>query len=206
MKTSTAVLLLTVLLSLLGCCCKAVQSLHDGVSVPETTLEELHSGCKSNARTCFGDCVPAYHQYCNQPTFLSAGSSYIGVSSEHSEGRVQLSCIQAHWKGDVTISELAMHHSGCNIVHKNQHRDCLAAIYRYCKENFGEEFAGISQEIPPGENRLFIGCFKTSFKQPIPISTLTSFHPNCIFPISDMDVCFSAASLYCVATHDCGLL
>ena len=193
----------TVLSLLLACCCSVVQSLCDGVSAPETTLDALHSGCNSNTRTRSGDCVSAYHNYCSQTTFLSGGgsSSHIGVSSEHIAGRVELSCIQAHWKGDVTIGELSMLHSGCNTVHKNQHRDCLAAIHRYCKENFGPDFAGISQEILSGESHLFIGCFKVSSKENVPISILSSFHPQCAFPNSDSDFCFSAASRYCVATH-----
>ncbi len=181
------------------CCCTAVQSACNGVSAPEKTLQELHRGCSSNARTRNSDCYAAYHRYCSQATYPTARVS-IGVSREHSNGRVGLSCVQAHWKGDVTIQDLSRIHGGCNTAAKAQHRDCLSAIHNYCIRRFGQDFAGISQEVPSA-HRLYIGCFRAAFKEFVPVNVMTSLHAYCRFPASESDNCFASAHRYCSRFH-----
>ena len=107
----------------LCCCTVLVQSTCNGISAPEATLPELHSSCNSHAVTRSSGCYAAYHRYCNSRTTYPTSRQSIGVSREHSNNRVGLSCIRAHWKGNVMIGELRVIHRGCNSVQRAQYRD-----------------------------------------------------------------------------------
>lgn len=184
----------------LCCCTVLVQSTCNGISAPEATLPELHSSCNSHAVTRSSGCYAAYHRYCNSRTTYPTSRQSIGVSREHSNNRVGLSCIRAHWKGNVMIGELRVIHRGCNSVQRAQYRDCLSAIHRYCRNRFGQDFSGISQEVPRVDH-LYIGCFRAAFKEYVPVSFMRSLHGRCTLPNSESDNCFAAASRFCVRYH-----
>ena len=167
-----------------------------GVSAPQRTLSELHSGCSSNSRSCHPDCVAAMHRFCGQVTYPTAMIT-LGVSREHINGRIGISCIQSRWSGNVPISTLQSYRSGCN-AGKSQHRDCLAAIHRYCQATLGgTQFAGTSQEVP-SSRALYIKCFQTPRKEHVHHNVLAARHSRCTYPNSDSDNCYAAASRWCV--------
>ena len=166
-------------------------SLSCQVSAPEVVLSELHSGCNTNLRSRHPDCVAAMHRFCNRVTYPGIK---MGISREHTNQRIGMSCLRAHWGGDVHISELQRHHGGCTLQ-KSQHRDCLAAIHRYCTSKFGSAFAGMSQEV--GNGVLGVRCFRSTRKQSVPVAALQRRHRWCTFPNSDSDNCFAAANRWC---------
>ena len=170
-------------------------SLSCQVSAPEVVLSELHSGCNTNSRSRHPDCVAAMHRFCNRVTYPpTLAGTKMGISREHRNQRIRMSCLQAHWGGDVSISELQRHHGGCTLQ-KSQHRDCLAAIHRYCRSRFGSAFAGMSQEV--GSGVLGVHCFRSTRKESVSATTLQRHHPWCTYPNSDTDGCFSAANRWC---------
>ena len=163
--------------------------------VPEPTLVELHSGCNTVARSRHQDCVAAIHRYCEKMS--DPCITYpIGISREHTDSVVGISCIAAEWAGKVLISELSEIKPECQQI-ESQNRNCLAAIHRYCKNRLGNDYAGLSQEAEIG--KFFVGCFKSTLKENVPFSTMTELHPDCQFPAnSDGPQCFAAASRFCV--------
>lgn len=164
-------------------------------SAPEIVLSELHSGCSSNAKSRYPECVAAMHHFCNRVTYPPrAAGEKIGISREHRDQRIGTSCVQAHWSGDVSIAELQRHHYGCTI-HKSQHKDCLAAIHRYCVAKFGQTFAGMSQEV--GNGVLGVRCFRSTRKESVSAAVLRSHHQWCTYPNSDSDTCFAAVNRWC---------
>ena len=170
-------------------------SLSCQVSAPEVVLSELHSGCNTNRRSRHPDCVAAMHRFCNRVTYPpTLAGTKMGISREHANQRIGMSCLQAHWGGDVSISELQRHYGGCTLQ-KSQHRDCLSAIHRYCRSRFGSAFAGMSQEV--GSGVLGVRCFRSTRKESISATTLQLHHPWCTYPNSDTDDCFAAANRWC---------
>ena len=128
------------------------------------------------------------------------GSSYahVGVSRGNTNDRIDLACIHSPKWGTVPFDTLKEYHGGCNLRGKNQHRDCLSASHRYCIDILdGYQYAGIGQEVPPAG--LLIKCFQTTHKAHVALDVLSFLNSGCIFPDSDSDSCFSAASRYCVA-------
>ena len=165
------------------------------ISAPEIVLRELHGGCNTNHKSRHPDCVAAMHRFCNRVSYPSTLAGIkMGISREHANQRIGMSCLRPHWGGDVSISELRRHHGGCSL-HKSQHRDCLAAIHRYCKSRFGSAFAGMSQEV--GHGVLGVRCFRSTRKESVPVTVLRQHHYWCTFPNSDSDNCFAAANRWC---------
>ena len=170
-------------------------SLSCQVSAPQIVLRELHSGCNTDRRSRHPDCVAAMHRFCNRVTYPpTLAGIKMGISREHTNQRIGMSCLQAHWGGDVRISVLQRHHSGCTLQ-RSQHRDCLAAIHRYCTSRFGSVFAGMSQEV--GHGVLGVRCFRSTRKQSVSATILQQRHRWCVYPNSDSDRCFAAASRWC---------
>ena len=163
------------------------------VSAPEITLSEVHSGCHTNGRSHHPNCLAAMHRFCGRVSYPSAIHT-LGISREHINRRIHLSCVKSHWKGLVQIGDLSSVHSGCNI-HKTQHRDCLSASHRFCTNRFGGDKAGIIQEVRQGIVELH--CFTTTRKETVRHDVLRNLNPGCQFPNSDSDSCFSAASRWC---------
>ena len=164
------------------------------VSVPEITLSELHEGCYTDGRSRHPDCLAAMHRFCNRVIYPTQIHT-IGISREHINERIGMSCVKASWYGDVLVSDLQKYHAGCTLF-KSQHRDCLSAIHRYCIDRLHSNYAaGISQEV--GTNVLGIGCFIAIHVEDVMHSVLTNLHPDCIFPNSDSHRCFAAASRFC---------
>ena len=171
-------------------------------SAPEIVLRELHSGCNHNQKSRNPDCVAAMHRFCNRVTYPpTLAGEKIGISREHRDLRIGMSCLRAHWSGDVSIGELRRHHSWCSLQ-KSQHRDCLAAIHRYCAARFGRDFAGISQEV--GNGVLGVRCFRSTRKESVRADVLRSHHHLCTYPNSDSDNCFAAASRWCSSLDHSG--
>ena len=168
--------------------CRACPS----ASAPEISLQELHSGCDSHAKARHPACLAAMHRFCGRVAYPSAHTT-LGVSRELAHQRIGMSCVSSK-KTDVPIAQLTAIHGGCNIG-KNQHCECLSAVHRYCKHHHGDNYAGISQEV--GSSTLLVHCFETTHKEDVRIDVLTSLHPNCRFPDSHSDFCFSAASRWC---------
>ena len=134
------------------------------------------------------------HSFCNRVVYPTQIHT-IGISREHINERIGMSCVKASWYGDVLVSDLQKYHTGCTLS-KSQHRDCLSAIHRYCIDHLDSNYAaGISQEV--GTNVLGIGCFIATHKEDVIHSVLTNLHPDCIFPNSDSHRCFAAASRFC---------
>ena len=139
------------------------------------------------------------HRFCIQSTY-STGSSYahVGVSREHTDDRIGLSCIRSVNAKIVPFDALEQYNGGCNHRSKSQHRDCLSSAHRYCIDALdGYQYAGISQEVPP--HGMLIKCFQTTHKEHVALDVLSFLNSGCIFPDSDSDSCFSAASRYCVS-------
>lgn len=165
------------------------------ISAPEIVLSELHSGCNTDHKSRHPDCVAAMHRFCNRVTYPSTLAGIkMGISREHINQRIGMSCLRPHWGGDVSISELRQHHGGCSL-HKSQHRDCLAAIHRYCSSRFGSRFAGMSQEV--GNGVLGVRCFRSTRKESVAVTVLQHHHRGCTFPNSDSGPCFAAANRWC---------
>ena len=114
----------------------------------------------------------------------------LGVSREHTNGRIGMSCIRSKWSGNVPVSTLQRYHGGCN-AGKSQHRDCLAAIHRYCMATLGgNRFAGTSLEVP-SSSTLYVKCFETPCKEHVRNDVLAAQHSGCTFPNSDSDNCYA---------------
>lgn len=168
-----------------------------GVSAPPNiTLSELHSGCNTHTRSRHSDCVAAMHRFCGRVTYAT-GMTTLGVSREVGIDRIGMSCIRSRWSGDVSITTLQRYHARCTSG-KSQHRDCLSAIHRYCNATLGSNFAGTSQEVLP-LNNLYVKCFQSPRKELVSHAVLQSHHSGCVFPNSDSDFCYSAASRWCVS-------
>lgn len=181
----------------MGLCCAVVPSSACDVSAPEVALQDLHPCDSSQIR--LGPCYAALHRYCNRVTYPTSRLT-VGVSrAEYANNHVGMSCIGAHWKGDVTIAELSQLHGGCNSQRKAQHRDCLSAIHNYCRNKFGPNFAGVSQE--DGSHIFHVGCFEATLKESVAASVLRGFHGGCVYPNSDSAACFAAASKFCTELH-----
>ncbi len=188
-----------VLLAVLVCC--SIKFSHCcNINAPEIVLSERHSGCNSNLKSRNPDCVAAMHRYCNEVSFPTEATELLGVSRESFDEKIDLSCVKAHWYGDVSISELHEYHSECELD-KSQHRDCLSAIHRYCMSHFGSSFAGTSQ-VKSGV--LQVHCFQSSRKEDVLVSVLKNYHDGCNWPDSDSDTCYSAASRWCNALGHSG--
>ena len=162
---------------------------------PDMTLYEAHNGCRHNTQSRSSDCVAAMHRFCGKVTYPHAMKTF-GVSREHKNNVIGMSCVNSVQMSSVYIRTLQRYHSACNTVSKSQHRDCLAAIHRYCKKKYGSNAAGISQEIP-SSRYLYVACFRSPKKQHVPFNQLNQLHPDCKFPYSDSDHCFAAASRWC---------
>ena len=165
----------------------------NGISTPEIALSELHSGCHVDSRSRHPDCVAAMHRYCLRVTYPTPRRS-IGISREHTNYRIGLSCITSHWNGNVLVHELRRFHGGCQL-HGSQGSHCLAATHRFCTGRFGNDFAGISQEVGP--NFFKVNCFRTARKENVRLGVLTALHSGCTFPNSYSPACFAAASRWC---------
>ena len=164
------------------------------VSAPEITLSELHGGCYTDGRSRHQDCLAAMHRFCNRVVYPTQIHT-MGISREHINERIGMSCVKASWYGNVLVSDLQKYHTGCTLS-KSQHLDCLSAIHRYCVDHLDSNYAaGISQEV--GINVLHIHCFMATHVENVIHSVLTNLVPDCIFPNSDSPPCFSAASRYC---------
>ena len=166
-----------------------------GVSAPQISLSELHEGCNTDAKSRHPDCVAAMHRFCGMVSFPTAMTT-LGVSREHTNGRIGMSCIRSKLSRNVPIRTLQGYHSGCT-VGKSQHRDCLSAIHRYCQHVLGPQFAGTSQEIP-GHDSLLVKCFASPRKERVHHNVLSTQHSGCTLPYSDSNTCYSAASRWCV--------
>ena len=125
------------------------------------------------------------------------------MSREHGNGRIVMSCVHSHWSGNVPISTLRGYHASCNSWTLSQHRDCLAAIHRYCKATLGSNFAGTSQEVP-SSNSLYVKCFESSRKEHVSHAVLRAKHGGCRYPHSHSDNCYAAASRWCVSVGHSG--
>ena len=67
-----------------------------GISDLEKPLSEVFSTCTSGTLSRTGGCAAAMHRFCIQSTY-STGSPYahVGVSREHTNDRIGLSCIRS---------------------------------------------------------------------------------------------------------------
>lgn len=180
---------------LFGCCIISVTSNGCGLSAPQITLQELDSGCSSNAESRTASCAKAMNLFCGRVTY-SSETTTLGVSREHTDNRIGMSCVKSHWAGNTSIHTLANYHEYCNTVEKSQHRDCLSAIHGFCVKAFGHNYAGFSQGIVSSEI-LHVHCFRVTHKEDVRHDVLQALHPNCQFPDSHSDNCFAAASRWC---------
>ena len=168
------------------------------VSVPEKVLSELHSGCDNDTKSRTGDCSAAMHRFCNHGTTppVTLQEIKLGIPREHIAYRIGMSCVRADLSEDVNITELQTHHPGCSTPAKNQHRDCLSAIHRYCREKLDSTYAGMSQEVSGEVLRVL--CFKSTKKESVHTDVLQQLAPKCTYPNqSDSDHCFAAANRWC---------
>lgn len=174
------------------------------ISAPHISLSELHRGCNSNRKSRHPDCVWAMNRFCSKISGFPFYSTTLGVSREHRNGVIDMSCIRSLWSGNVEISALQRYHGPCS-KSKSQHRDCLAAIHRWCTATIADIYegkytaGGMSQGVPQS-NSLDIACFKTPRKERVRWSVLAKLHSPCNIrgSPSDSDNCFAAASRWCV--------
>ena len=105
-----------------------------------------------------------------------------------------MSCVRSVWTGNVPISTLAEYNGWCNSASKSQHRDCLSAIHKFCKDKLGgRRYAGTSQEVP-SRDALYVGCFESPRKERVCEDVLTAKHGGCKLSTWDTDDCYAAAS------------
>ncbi len=163
------------------------------ISLPDKTLSELHRGCNTDKKSRHPDCVSAMHRFCNKIHYPIYIPTTLGVSREHLNGRIGMSCVKTHWGGHVSIHKLKLLDGGCKRTYLSQGRSCIKATHRFCKKRFGPQFAGISQEVSP--KLLQVHCFKATLKYRVKRSELRRLVPSCRF--MDSSTCFSAASRWC---------
>lgn len=166
----------------------------DESSAPETSLSDLHFGCYTDTLSRHPDCVAAMHRYCDSVTFSTDDVDPAGISREHANDVIDLACIDSQWSGTVEVSVLYQLHNGCT-RDKSQHRDCLAAIHRYCQNLLGSSYAGVSQEV--GEDHFQVHCFEATHKESVDFDVLHTLHEYCVYPDSDSAQCFAAANRFC---------
>ena len=160
------------------------------MSAPELTLNQLHSGCNTDLKARHSDCVRATHRFCE----LTVGVRSLGVSREIGDNRISVSCVRSHHVVDVPLQDLTKLDKGCSSLKLSQHRDCLAATFRYCKNRYGKDFAGIIQNV---WRSFQVHCFKSAHKERVPLRILQDIVPSCKSENSHSSACFSAASRFC---------
>ena len=165
------------------------------------SLKELHAGCDSNTKSRSPDCVAAMHRFCQRVTYPTKTDT-LGVSQEHTSGKIFMSCIHSEWSGFVSIAELKQHLIYCGAKELSQNRNCLAAVHRYCQARLGgADYAGTSQEVDDSKDSFYVQCFKTARKEHVLHDVLQSYHSTCQSGApsytSESDNCFAAASRWC---------
>ena len=131
------------------------------------------------------------HRYCGMVSFPT-NITTLGVSRENINDIIGVSCVRSQWSRNVSISTLQGYHAYCTMA-RTQHRHCLAAVHRYCRDVLGGmQFAGTSQEV--GHDSLLVKCFESPHKEHVRHDVL---HNGCN-PSSHSDHCYAAASRWCV--------
>ena len=167
------------------------------VSAPESTLDELNSGCYLDWRSRTPVCVSAMHDFCNRIVYPGNIRTTLGISRQVLNQSFAISCVKASWYGDVNVGELNNYNPDC-LKYRSQHTPCLSAIHQYCINRLAStKAAGISQVMAENDDVLSIGCFIATHIQNVSISVMTNLNPGCIWPNADTPECFEAASSYC---------
>ena len=169
------------------------------IQIPEEGLKAFHNGCTSNKLTRSSHCVAAMHRFCNKIVFPSPHikppqGQLVGISRETMNNRIGVSCVVSKSIANINVNVLK---NKCT-TSLSQAPQCLIGIHRFCQKKFGQNFVGISQEIP-NKNDLTTACFKSSKKQLVPIKQLRMRNHECK-NIAQWytDHCFSAASRWCI--------
>ncbi|OKH31232.1 hypothetical protein FACHB389_22045 [Nostoc calcicola FACHB-389] len=131
------------------------------------SLRDLHSDCTGDSRSA--ECVSAIHRACN---LRSAGA---GIAQELGNGVFGVACFDPKWYGEISLSELSGHHSGCSSMGNSQSAECVSAIHRAC--NLRSAGAGIAQEL--GNGVFGVACFDPKWYGEISIQSESSVR----FPI-----------------------
>ena len=166
------------------------------ISAPEVTLSQLHWPCNTALKARHSDCVAAMHRFCERTTNPVKIRS-LGVSREIGDNRISVSCVKSQRRVYVPVKYLRKLHKGCRSLKLSQDRHCLAATHRYCKNRYGKDFAGISQEVLARRSRFQVHCFKATHKECVPLCVLQNIVPSCKSKRSHLSACFSAASRWC---------
>lgn len=169
------------------------------IQIPEEGLKAFHNGCTSNKLTRSSDCVAAMRRFCNKIVFPPSRvkppqGQLAGISRETMNNRIGVSCLVSKFIANININVLQ---NKCT-TSLSQAPQCLIGIHRFCQKKYGQNFVGISQEIP-NKNELFAACFKSSKKELVPIKQLRMRNHECK-NIAQWytDHCFSAASRWCI--------
>ncbi|MBA3965064.1 MAG: hypothetical protein H0X47_04710 [Nitrospirales bacterium] len=117
-------------------------------------LKNKHPGCNNLGKSQNPDCVAAVHRWC-----ADTKNGY-GIVQEVGNGVFGVACFASQSYQDVSISELANHHGGCNDPGKSQNPDCVAAMHRWCVAT-GKGTVGLSQEV--GRSVFGVACFNASW-------------------------------------------
>lgn len=120
---------------------------NDSLALTFEELARFHSGCSSDSAAMSGECSAATHRFC----------ASLGWTSGHImelTTRPWVSCFDADWEGDVSVSALG---TGCSSSPTSG--DCRMGISQWCQgRGYG---GGILQEIP-ASGVLNIACFQAA--------------------------------------------
>jgi hypothetical protein len=156
---------------------------------PEATLKSLHPGCDDESKSQTPDCVAAIHRFCENSV------KGAGISQEVGSNVFGVACFTPTSYGDVSLTELAGQHPGCNAESLSRSPDCVSAIHRVCAAS-SPGGAGVSQEV--GAGVLGVACFTPSWYGDVSLDALSSKHPGCNgLEKSQQGECMAAVHRWC---------
>ena len=184
------------------------------MSAPQQALSQHNSRCTSDKELTSDACVSAIHRFCWSLTYPVESKisrlETLGVPKEHQKGKISISCIKAEWSDYVAVETLQEYDKDCTLKRGGQSRHCLAAIYHFCKVtlNGSDYAAGISQEVNEVNKEMYVQCFLSSRREPVPHDTLADYDSSCkghdLISPAHADNCHIAANKWCESVGHSG--
>jgi len=153
-------------------------------------LRNYNSACNAVSKSRTPECVNAMHKFCSTKKIL-----YGAISQEYGTSIITVACFGASWYGNVLLSSLKTHHSGCSSLTFGQTPNCVAAAHRWCVKE-GKGNAGLIQgSIDPGFG---VACFTPSWYGSVPLVSLKAYHAGCnSVSLSQAPDCVAAIRRWC---------
>ena len=187
-----------------------------GVSAPQQALNQHNPGCTSDKEINSDACVSAIHRFCwslnytkkCDPKESGPQIQLLGVPKERQKGKISISCIEANYSNYVTVETLQKYDKHCTLKHGSQSRHCLAAIYHFCQDVRGTDYAGASQEVNEESGEMYVQCFLSSRKELVLHDTLADYDDSCksndLSSKVHADDCHIAANKWCQSVGHSG--